>query len=200
MVILKSPYLRPFRTWRNTQLRFRSWFQNDFLFSPNQTVCVFIRGGNLISWAALWAGSGGGTPLTWCSQAYVAYWSQMWARRSNVYPSSCKVNAPGMNRWRWTRPDCQVNRGSMEVTRCAHGRRRCPFWFLLSHCPYVCDSYPCLGRTSLGSCLFISWMRDAVIIPCHTFSIFSIHRTSTSHPFGNQRWLYKHVQSHGPSL
>lgn len=130
----------------------------------------------LISWAALWTGSGGGTPLTWCPQAYMAYWSQMWARRSSVYPSSCKVNAPGMNRWRWTRPDCQVNRGSMEVTRCAHCRRRCSFWFLLSHCPYVCDSYPWLESTSLGSCLFISWMRDTVIIPCHTFSIFSIRK------------------------
>lgn len=154
----------------------------------------------LISWAAWWTGSGGGTPLTWCPQAYMAYWSQMWGRRNSVYPSSCKVNAPGMNRWCWTRPNCQVNRGSMEVTRCAHDRRRRPFWFLLSHCPYVCDSYPWLGRTSLSSCLFISWMRDAVTIPCCTFSIFSVPRTSVSHPFGNQRWLYKHVQSHGPSL
>lgn len=182
--LFKVPYIKPFRMGKNMQLLFRPWFQGDFPFSPKQTVHVFVKGGLLIFLTALWIGSGG-TPLTWCHLAYVAHWSQMWARRCSVYPSSCKVNTPGMNRWHWTRPNHQVNRQCGGHKMCTL-QKKLPT--LVLEIPSSCDGHLWLGRTSLSSCLFISWKRDAVTIPYHTFSSFW------------ESEIYKHVQNHGLSF
>lgn len=104
-------------------------------------------------------------------------------------PHCCRMNALDTSWWHWTSLDRQVNRGSMEIPRCVHCKRRCPLCFLLPRHPWACSSHLWLGRTSLGPSLIISWKRDAVTIP-----------SPLSHPIGNQRCFCKHVQSHRPSL